>query len=400
MKLKNIVALVLALAVSVCCLGVSASAYSKYVKSGVLWDIPESNYFSSSNLNCDKLAFGTLLRCKVGNDIIECYQPLNAFYTNSQGYVGIVAEKLGLFSHAFNNYEGLYNIGAWTIKCERFDISDGSSSFKVSLLNDGVKAKSLSSSIEGKSLRFGFSLVNYNSKKYIAVYLAQDNRYDLFNVNSNSKWVIIDNLLWYENGDDGSCYDFGSAPNMLGGWLFDPSIGGNTVSTEVDLPGGDSLSDAYMKSKLTCPNCGGHNISYRYSFLQSGVVGVVTWQVGYVFKCRDCNASWRAMFDSDENDKFKDYIATGDDSFTPDQIQEDLTLPAFTSSSDWGVTLPDDSDTAGYLNEVFGALNTYTGAFNSFFSQVFSILPAPVLAVILLGVGLVVVVGIIKSVVG
>lgn len=395
MKLKNIVALVLALAVSVCCLGVSAFAVSTNVSPADLWGLTSDPIYvgksGSSDLDPDKLAMGSLSRVKVGNDIIECYTP--AVYTKDYyNSYHICVEKVGFFNHLWSGDSGTDKFGAWELKYFR----DDSSSYHIDIYKSGSYfcgiSKGYSKTTTYSYVRYGFSLVTVNGKQYIWFVYIDDLDYELANIRNNSSWYYSSALVYNPT-------DY-KLPAIHNWYLLDPTEGGNTVSTEVDIPGGDSLSDAYMKSKLTCPNCGGHNISYRWSFLQSGVVGVVTWQVGYVFKCRDCSASWRAMFDSDENDKFKDYIATGDDSFTPDQIQEDLTLPAFTSSSDWGVTLPDDSDTAGYLNEVFGALNTYTGAFNSFFSQVFSILPAPVLAVILLGVGLVVIVGIIKAVVG
>ena len=400
MKLKHIIALLLALSLSVCCLGVSAFAAVVYYYSDSIWgdtllNLADMPYYTGK-ADQYKFTYGNLDRNYIGDDLLVTYQPTYAFKDKYGTYA--VFEQYGLLNHVYSlgSAAKTHKFGAWSITLSTAD----SDNMRVAISCNGSSVKSFTSFDDGKRyFRYGFTIVTLDSKKYVGLIFVKGSDFDTW---TESNWVCISNMYFAQSASSYSSGCFG-ATNVSGVnedcmIFFDPTYSGYTIRSETDIPGGESVSSSYYKSKLTCPSCGGHNISYRSSFLQTGVVGVVTQQVGYVFKCRDCGASWRAMFDLDENEKFKEFKDS--EEFEPGQILEDSTLPAFTSASDWGVTLPDDTDTTSYLNEVFSALNTYTGAFNSFFSQVFSILPAPVLAVILLGVGLVVVVGIIKAVVG
>lgn len=398
MKLKNIVALFLALAVSVCCLGISAFATDiKFTSAedfkSVGFDIRYT--CNGSNFDYSKFVWGDLVNLNFKGSTFVGYAPHSA-QTSSTGSQIIV--ESGMINHSLGIGDSL-KMGNYVITCDYKSSDKATVLVNVYLNGNRIKSKPYynqypEESKKFKAFKLGFIPYTFGGKKFIAIVSCWN---DVEGYKKKTQAGDIYNVIeiGFALNNDGTA-DIGSGMSF---YTIDCEKAGE-YSTDVVLPSDDSLSTAYMKGKLTCPDCHGHNISYRWSFLQSGVVGAVTWQVGYVFKCRDCGASWRALFDSDENEKFHDYIQTGDDDFTPDQIQEDSSLPPFTSSSDWGVTLPDDTDTTAYLNEVFSALNTYTGAFNNFFTQVFSILPAPVLAVILLGVGLVVIVGIIKAVVG
>lgn len=381
MKIKSILACLLALSLLVFALPLSAFA-DDFLPSSLGYDIQYSVPYSDINLS--NVPYGTLMRVAVGNDIVECYQP----HAEDNTYHRLIVEKYGLFTHLFEVNKDVH-IGAWTIRYIR-----ETAGYKLVILLDGVQVQQLStggSSADTLSLRYGFSLVYINGKPYIWFLHCTQNFFAGQNVSKNYNYCLIKPSF---SGLDSSL------PESIGfgGFLLDPTAGGNSFNTEVDIPGGTQTpATVFFDSWTTCPNCGSHNISYKSSFLYSGVM-VLTGQVGWVFKCRDCGASWKGITSNQEElDLFKKYMAEIEYS---ESLVEDSTLPPFTSTPST-VDLPSDVGGIGdYINQVFSALTSFTSSFNSFFSQVFAVLPAPVVGVILLGVGLVIIIGIIKAVRG
>ena len=383
MKIKSILACFVALSLLLFAFPLSAFA-DDFFPSSLGYDIKYSTSYSGIDLS--QVPFGTLMRVAVGNDIVECYQPHSEEYT----YNRLIIEKYGLFTHLFEVSKDV-SIGAWTI---RYIYNSSNRTYLIKILLDGVEVSSLGSTFssdEPNVVRYGFSLVYINGKPYIWFMYLPQSLFAAKNVNKNLNYCLIKPSF---NGLDTSL------PESIDikGYLLDPTASGHSFSTEVDIPGGGQTpATVFFDSWTTCPNCGSHNISYKSSFLYSGVM-VLTGQVGWVFKCRDCGASWKGITSNQEElDLFKKYMAEIDYS---ESLVEDSTLSPFTSTPST-VDLPSDVGGIGeYINQVFSALSSFTSSFNSFFSSVFAVLPAPVVGVILLGVGLVIIIGIIKAVRG
>lgn len=382
MKIKSILACLLALSLLVFSLPLSAFA-DDFLPSSLGYDIQYSSSYDSIDLS--QVPFGTLLRCSVGNDIVECYQP----HSEDSTYHRLIIEKYGLFTHLFEVSKDV-SIGAWTI---RYIYNPSNRTYQILILLDGVEVTSLGSgfsSDEVNAIRYGFSLVYINGKPYIWFLYCTQEFFSAMNVKNNYNYYLISTSF--------SNLSSSLPSSSFKGFLLDPTVSGHSFSTEVDISGGTQTpATVFFDSWTTCPKCGSHNISYKSSFLYSGVM-VLTGQLGWVFKCRDCGATWKGITSNQEElDLFKKYIAEIDYS---ESLIEDSTLPPFTSTPST-VDLPSDVGGIGdYINQVFSTLTSFTSSFNSFFSQVFAVLPAPVVGVILLGVGLVVIIGIIKAVRG
>ena len=381
MKIKSILAVFLALSLLLFAFPLSAFA-DDFTPSSLGYNIQYSSRYDDIDLN--QVPFGTLMRVAVGNDIVECYQP----HSEDSTYKRLIVEKYGLFTHLFEVSKEIH-LGAWTIRYIR-----ETSGYQLVILLDGVEVKRVSTggtSSDTLTLRYGFSLVHINGKPFIWFLYCTQNFFAGQNVNRNTNYCLIST----------SFSGLGSTlPSSIGfdGFLLDPTASGHSFSTEVDIPGGGQTpAKVLFDSWTTCPNCGSHNISYKASFLYSGVM-VLVGQVGWVFKCRDCGASWKGITNTNEDfELFKQYMSEIEYS---ESLIEDSTLPPFTSTPST-VDLPSDVGGLGeYINQVFSALSSFTSSFNSFFSEVFAVLPAPVVGIILLGVGLVVIIGIIKAVRG
>lgn len=383
MKIKSILACLLALSLLLFALPLSAFA-DDFFPSSLGYDIKYSSSYSGIDLS--QVPFGTLMRVSVGNDIVECYQP----HSEETTYHRLIVEKYGLFTHLFEVSKDV-SIGAWTI---RYIYDSSNRTYLIKILLDGVEVSSLGSgfsSDEPNSVRYGFSLVYINNKPYIWFMYQSQSSFAASNVNKNFNYCLIKPSF---NGLNTSL------PESIDikGFLLDPTASGHSFSTEVDISGGNQTPvKVLFDSWTTCPNCGSHNISYKSSFLYSGAM-ILVGQVGWVFKCRDCGASWKGITNTNEDfDLFKQYMAEAEYS---ENLIVDSTLPPFTSTPST-VDLPSDVGGIGeYINQVFSALSSFTSSFNSFFSEVFAVLPAPVVGIILLGVGLVVIIGIIKAVRG
>ena len=119
MKLKHIIALLLALSLSVCCLGVSAFAANVSYKAETMWgdslnNLSDPPYFSGS-YDYSKFTFGSLNRFFIGDDLLVAYQPTFAFKDEYGTYAGF--EKYGLLNHvySFGSSSVTYKFGAWSI---------------------------------------------------------------------------------------------------------------------------------------------------------------------------------------------------------------------------------------------------------------------------------------------
>lgn len=383
MKLKSILAVFLALSLLLFAFPLSAFA-DDFAPSSLGYDIKYSSPYSSIDLS--QVPFGTLQRVSVGNDIVECYQS----HSEDSSYNRLIIEKYGLFTHLFEISKDVA-IGAWTI---RYTYNSSDRTYLISILLDGKVVDGAGSGFSSDSInaiRYGFSLVYINSKPYIWFMYLTQNAFAGKNVNGDYNYCLIKPSFSALNSSLPSSTD-------INGFLLDPTAGGNSFNTEVDIPGGTQTPvTVFFDSWTTCPNCGSHNVSYKTSFLYSGAM-VLTGQVGWVFKCRDCGASWKGITSNQEElELFKKYMAEIEYS---ESLVEDSSLPPFTSTPST-VDLPTDVGGIGeYINQVFSALTSFTSSFNSFFSQVFAVLPAPVVGIILLGVGLVIIIGIIKAVRG
>lgn len=385
MKIKSILACLLALSLAFFAFPLSAFA-TVYKPSN--YEIAHIETISNlNNLKSENLPYGTLQRVKVGETVIECYQPVIS-YEN-----GYLFEKYGLMSHLAEDTFS-FSLGAW-----KFELVSNYSSGTVdfTIYNGGVKKAGFGTALlDGHyNCRYGFSYLLIDGVPLIYFELMTTADFSANGYGSNSEYFFRE-------------FNINSIPTSLCEvnndsyrYLINPTFGGGTFNpsdVEVDIPGGvQTPVKVLFDSWTTCPNCGSHNISYKSSFLYSGVM-VLTGQVGWVFKCRDCGASWKGITNTNEDfELFKQYIAEAEYS---ENLVVDSTLSPFTSTPST-VDLPSDVGGIGeYINQVFSALSSFTSSFNSFFSSVFAVLPAPVVGVILLGVGLVVIIGIIKAVRG
>lgn len=391
MKLKSFLAVLLALSLFLFSFPLSVFA-EELTPSQLGLNLEYMGSYGSTSLS--NIPIGGLQRVAVGEDLIECYIP--TAYIDNNGYNKVLVEKYGLFTHICDSKKTI-SIGAWDIVYSGCSVVGSSLNYSLEVFLDGVKVAGGQSSVsstnpDDANFRYGFILCNINNEPYIWFIKRP------INVFKNGRYQDDYNYYLLDCETDKPLSSIGDFDANDGTFLLRASAGGKTVNTEIDIGAGNQTpATVFFDSWTTCPNCGSHNISYKCSFLYSGVM-VLTGQVGWVFKCRDCGASWKGITSNQEElDLFKKYMAEIDYS---ESLIEDSTLSPFVSTPST-VDLPSDVGGIGdYINQVFSALSSFTSSFNSFFSEVFAVLPAPVVGVILLGVGLVIIIGIIKAVRG
>lgn len=314
------------------------------------------------------------------------YQGYSASCKGASSYP--ICEKIGLFNHILNAGEEAV-IGELTIRYK--------DNYYCEILKSGSLLCSYSVS-DKLPLRWGFSIYNTNSVPYITFYLCNGTIWENL---SDYNYVLVGQKCFPSakevraSNDPLSVRTFSCSNALMNEWLYYPlteicpnwSFGGNEIT------GGDSVDTVYFNKLLTCPECGGHNIGYRWSFVASGGSSFVG-QNGYVFQCNDCSAKWYGWLSPSEHEQFQQYIVSDDTQDYNLAVDNSIPLPFIPSGN---VQLPaDTTDFASYLQNALASLTGYVDSFNGFFGSVFSILPPQVLSVILLGVGLVIVIGILK----
>lgn len=346
-----------------------------------------------SNMDFGQIPLGTLQRLRVGNDLVECYQPHTRL---SDGR--LVFETYGLFTHIFEKSTTV-SLGGWSIKYTHYlDSSNNNYYSYVDFLLDGVSQNSYSyaSTTESRTqYRYGFSLIEYNSKSYLAVFLHRVSDFPPSNFRSNPDYVLVSLDDSRFTSSNVSYYDSGT-PSVF---LLDLSAQGKSWSTEVDIEGGQSINDASVRAALTCPNCGGTNVTLipqpMYDVGSEG--GLI-----YKIRCNACQNFWHWTFTSNEkaiidelnNDPESGFTVTYENPVS-DNVGDIFDLPRDENGNViWG-------EAAGSFGELmsgtFSGLSSAAVAVVSIFGSVFSFLPEGILALISFAIILCLFVGIFKT---
>ena len=171
------------------------------------------------------------------------------------------------------------------------------------------------------------------------------------------------------------------------------SLGDNNVPSDPETGEVGSSLDTYFDYMTTCPACGSRNVSYNWNFIASAG-SALGGANAYTFKCNDCGEKWYNYLTPAQHEAFESWLSGNS------LVSADPTLP-LPSVPTPPVQLPSDISSFGdYINYAFSSLQGFASSFNGFFQAVLGVLPAPVLSIIILGVGFVVVLGILKVIRG
>lgn len=355
------------------------------------YDITYSTSYDS--FKASSCPYGTLQRVTCGNDLIECYQPHAALYDGR-----IVFERYGLFTHIFEVNKTVY-FGDWKIVYQRDDggsVNPYGMNIRFYLGDSLVKTFSQYNSAKDLTqFRYGFSLVEYNGKSYIAL-IVTDLSY--WNINSSNIGRTDYYAISFNSITSIDKY-YSTLGDTFGMFIFDPCATGKTINTDVDFEGGQTTDDISVKGALTCPSCGSTNVTLiPQPMYDAGSEGGLIYKI----RCNDCQDYWHWTFTSSEKQIIEDLKNDPESGFqityenaVSDNLGDIFDLPRDENGNViWG-------DAAGNFGDLmtgtFNGLSSAAVSVVSIFGTIFSFLPEGILALISFAIILCCFIGIFKT---